>query len=340
MTPTLHIHGFGSYTPAKCLTNADLETFVDTSDKWIVSRTGIQARHMLADGEQGSDAGKIASEMALADAGLEPQAITHVLVATCTPDYLCPSTACILSGKLGIHGAMAFDLNAACSGFVYGLDVAQGIVLAHPEAHVLLVGSEALTRRLNWQDRSTCVLFGDGAGAVVLGGEPKATATPGVAGSSLVEDVICHAEGSHASLLTVGGGSEHRIELGQPVGDDFYIQMHGTEVFRHAVRSMTSISRSILERNNLSFDDVDVFIPHQANLRIIEAVGERLKVPAEKVFINVQEYANTSAATIPLALEKARAQGFIKPGMRVLLTTFGGGFTWGAALLRFAPDVC
>lgn len=329
-----HIQGFGAYTPAKQLTNDDLLSLVDTNDEWIVSRTGIKARYMLADGEQGSDAGKNAAERALEDAELTPSDITHVLAATCTPEYLCPSTACLISAKLGIQVPMAFDLNAACSGFVYGMDLARGILLGNPEARVLLVSTEALTRRLDWGNRSTCVLFGDGAGAAVL---TSGSVTPHGPRKTpaLVEDVLCRADGSQAALLTVGGGTHTRYEPSDPVGDSFYIDMQGREVFKHAVRRLTSISREILERNNLGLDDVDLFIPHQANLRIIEAVGERLDLHGDRVFVNVHEYGNTSAASIPLALEDARRQGVIRPGMRVLLATFGGGFTWGAALLRF-----
>ncbi|MEG1610912.1 MAG: beta-ketoacyl-ACP synthase 3, partial [Bilophila sp.] len=262
---------------------------------------------------------------------LVPADITHVLTATCTPEYLCPSTACTISANLGIQGPMAFDLNAACSGFVYGMELAKGILAGSPQARVLLVSTEALTRRVDWTNRSTSVLFGDGAGAAVL---TSGAATGGTC-PACVEDVLCRADGTQASLLTVGGGTHTRYEPADPVGSTFYIDMQGRDVFKHAVRRLTSISQEILERNKLHLSDVDLFIPHQANLRIIEAVGDRLDLHGDRVFINVHEYGNTSAASIPLALEDARRQGVIKPGMRVLLATFGGGFTWGAALLRF-----
>ena len=325
----IHILGFGAYTPERRMSNDELTRLVDTSDEWIVSRSGIKARHILADEEQNSDAGTRAALQALSDANLAPEAITHVLTATCTPDYLCcPSTACIISSKLGIHGEMAFDISAACSGFVYGLDLARGILSANPDAKILLVATEALTRRLNWQDRGTSVLFGDGAGAMILG-------TGECAKKAELVDTKCRADGAQHLLLTVGGGSNHRYELGDAVQPDFYIQMQGREVFKMAVRSLTSICRELLERNNLEVKDIDLFIPHQANLRIIEAVGSRLAMEHDKIFVNVDEHGNTSAASIPLALREAWELGRITPGMRVLLSTFGGGFTWGAALLQF-----
>ena len=325
----IHILGFGAYTPAQRISNEDLTRLVDTSDEWIVSRSGIRARHMLADGEQNSDAGMQAALEALKDSGLSPDAITHVLTATCTPDYLCcPSTACIISSKLGIHGKMAFDISAACSGFVYGLEVARGLLTSDPHARILLVATEALTRRINWPDRGTSVLFGDGAGAMILAAGDQT-------GKAELQDVKCCADGAQHLLLTVGGGSSRRYEPEDPVQPDFYIQMQGREVFKMAVRSLTAICREVLEKNGLGVNDVDLFIPHQANLRIIEAVGSRLAMEHDKIFVNVDEHGNTSAASIPLALREAWEAGRIKPGMRVLLSTFGGGFTWGAALLRF-----
>ena len=331
----IHIQGLGTYVPAKRITNDDLASRVDTSDEWIVSRTGIKARHMLADDENGSDAGVKAALLALEDAGLEPGDITHVLTATCTPDYLCPSTACILSGKLGTHGAMAFDLNAACTGFVYGLDVARGLLAGSPDAKILLVGSEAFTRRMNWNDRTTCILFGDGAAAVVLTNGDAGTPRACLPSAARLRDVQCGADGRQYPLLTVGGGTARNYRPGDPVQDDFYLQMQGREVFRLAVRSLSSVCAQLLERNGLSLDDVDLFIPHQANLRIIEAVGDRLKLGADKVFVNLDEYGNTSAASIPLGIGDACRQGRIRAGSRVLISAFGGGFTWGAALLEF-----
>ena len=331
----IHIQGLGTYVPTKRITNVDLMSLVDTNDEWIVSRTGIKARHMLADDENGSDAGTEAALKALEDAGIAAEDITHVLTATCTPDYLCPSTACIISGKIGSHGAMAFDLNAACTGFVYGLDVANSILAGKPGAKVLLVGSEAFTRRLNWGDRTTCILFGDGAAAAVLTNGDAGTPKRCLPSAPLLRDVRCGADGRQYPLLTVGGGTNRNYKPGDPVQDDFYLQMQGREVFKQAVRSLSAVCSELLEDNGLTLEDIDLFIPHQANLRIIEAVGDRLKLGSEKIFVNLDEYGNTSAASIPLGIGDACAQGRIRPGSRVLLSAFGGGFTWGAALLEF-----
>lgn len=331
----IHIQGLGTYVPTKRITNVDLMSLVDTNDEWIVSRTGIKARHMLADDENGSDAGTEAALKALEDAGIAAEDITHVITATCTPDYLCPSTACIISGKIGSHGAMAFDLNAACTGFVYGLDVANGILAGKPEAKVLLVGSEAFTRRLNWEDRTTCILFGDGAAAAVLTNGDAGTPRSCLPSAPRLRDVLCGADGRQYPLLTVGGGTNRNYKIGDPIQDDFYLQMQGREVFKQAVRSLSAVCSELLEDNGLTLEDIDLFIPHQANLRIIEAVGDRLKLGKDKVFVNLDEYGNTSAASIPLGIGDACAQGRIRPGSRVLLSAFGGGFTWGAALLEF-----
>ena len=331
----IHIQGLGTYVPTKRITNVDLMSLVDTNDEWIVSRTGIKARHMLADDENGSDAGTEAALKALEDAGITAEDITHVLTATCTPDYLCPSTACIISGKIGSHGAMAFDLNAACTGFVYGLDVANSILAGKPGAKVLLVGSEAFTRRLNWEDRTTCILFGDGAAAAVLTNGDAGTPKRCLPSAPRLRDVRCGADGRQYPLLTVGGGTNRNYKPGDPVQDDFYLQMQGREVFKQAVRSLSAVCSELLEDNGLTLEDIDLFIPHQANLRIIEAVGDRLKLGSKKIFVNLDEYGNTSAASIPLGIGDACSQGRIRPGSRVLLSAFGGGFTWGAALLEF-----
>ena len=318
MTNSCHICGLGSYVPPKSLTNRDLEKLVDTSDEWIMSRTGIRQRHILDSGVNASDAALVAARAALTDAGVSAGELTHIFVATCSPDYFCPSTACLVAGRLGLsarsegHGAhvMCMDFNAACSGFLYGLELARSALALRPDAVVLLIGAEALSRRIDFSDRSTCVLFGDGAGAVVLRGA-------GTGCLWRVRDSVCCADGSMHDLIVMGGGSA----------------MEGREVFRQAVRSMTAESLAMLERHGMQVSDIDLFIAHQANLRIIEAVGSRLGIAEDKVFINVQDYANTSAATLPLALDDARSQGRLKPGMKVLLATFGGGITWGAALL-------
>ena len=334
MTNSCHICGLGSYVPPKILTNRDLEKLVDTSDEWIMSRTGIRQRHILDSGVNASDAALVAARAALTDAGVSAGELTHIFDATCSPDYFCPSTACLVAGRLGLsarsegHGAhvMCMDINAAGSGFLYGLELARSALALRPDAVVLLIGAEALSRRIDFSDRSTCVLFGDGAGAVVLRGA-------GTGCLWRVRDSVCCADGSMHDLIVMGGGSAMEVKKGDALPDDFFLAMQGREVFRQAVRSMTAESLAMLERHGMQVSDIDLFIAHQANLRIIEAVGSRLGIAEDKVFINVQDYANTSAATLPLALDDARSQGRLKPGMKVLLATFGGGITWGAALL-------
>lgn len=330
MTAPSLLRGFGAYAPERVLTNADIETMVETTDEWITTRTGIRQRHVVAPGQAASDLAVEAAHAALADAALTTGDITHVLVATCTPDASCPNTACIVSRKMGMTGVMALDCNAACSGFLYGLELANGLVTARPDARVLLIATEALSLRCNWKDRTTCVLFGDGAGATVITGDGA-----GGDGGASLEDIIVTSDGSLGDLLTIGGGTAHPYAIGDTIGEEYFVRMQGRDVFKHAVRSMAQVSNELLTRNGLTIADVDLVIPHQANLRIIEAVGDRLGVDAAKVFVNVHDFGNTSAASIPIALADARAQGRIRPGMRVLLTTFGGGFTWGAALLRF-----
>lgn len=328
MKTSCHILGMGTYVPSRILTNADIASFVETTDEWITSRTGISQRHMLGEGENTSDAGLAAARAALAESGLQASDLTHVFVATCTPDSLCPSVACIVAGKLGCGPVMALDFNAACSGFMYGLSLVQGIISAQPEAKILLLCAEGLTRRVNWQDRSTCVLFGDGAGAVIMSGHSQNS-------KAVLEDVICTSDGTLQQLITIGGGTARQYASGDTIDDEFFIQMQGREVFKHAVRNMTAICLDLLKKNALSIADIDLLVPHQANMRIIEAVGSRLEIAADHVFTNVQNYGNTSSASVPIALEDARAQGRIAQGSLVLMTTFGSGLTWGAALIRF-----
>ncbi|MDR1777691.1 MAG: ketoacyl-ACP synthase III [Desulfovibrio sp.] len=315
-------------TPEDIITNDDLATITDTSDAWIVSRTGIRERCKLAADENASDLGLAASRRALDGAGLDAQELTHIITATCTQDELSPSIACILAGGLGAGPVMAFDFNAACSGFLYGLSLVRAILVENLQARILFVCAEALTRRLNWTDRSTCVLFGDGASACVCSGESRA-------GDAVLEDVICQSDGALNRLITVGGGTSCAYAPGQAVGPEFFLSMNGRETYRHAVRRMTDVCAHILERNGLRMKDVDLFVPHQANIRIIEAVGNRLGADSGRVFTNVERYGNTSSASIPLALAQAREEGRVEPGCRVLATAFGAGLTWGAALLRF-----
>ena len=328
MPATCYIHGFGAYVPERILNNDDLAAMVETSDEWITSRTGIKRRHMLADGEHISDACAHAARNALAEAGLTPSAVTHLLLGTCTPEQLCPSTACMTAAKLGLpNKAMAYDFNAACSGFLFGLLQSRALLAAEPDACVLLICGEALSRRLNWQDRATCVLFGDGAGAVICSSRKEGAL-------ARLEDVICATDGSLWELISIGGGSARRYNPGEPVGEDFFLAMQGREVFKHAVRSMAQICKEILARNALHAEDVHLLVPHQANMRIIEAVNSRLHFPEERVFTNLADYGNTSAASIPLALHDARKQGRMPSGALVLTTTFGSGLTWAAGLLR------
>jgi 3-oxoacyl-[acyl-carrier-protein] synthase-3 len=323
-----HIRGLGYHVPERILTNADLERMVETSDEWIVSRTGIKERR-LAEGRSCSDLALPASLQALEQAGMTPEDLTHIVVATFTPDAYIPSAACILEHRLGLSGRYAIDLSAACSGFVYALDAARAFIALRPESNVLVVGSEVVSSRTDYTDRGTCVLFGDGAGAAVV------SATPGK-GSGKLLDALLSSEGKLGSLLTVrGGASGTPYKPGEPVRRDFFVEMQGREVFRHAVRAMLSVSAELLERNGFKPEDVGVFIPHQANMRIIEAVGQKIGVPRERIYVNVDRYGNTSAASIAIALAEARLTGFVKDGDLVLMATFGGGFTWGAALVQF-----
>ena len=333
MTIHSRISGFGYFVPEKELANADIAAHSDITDEWIVSRTGISARRILENGMTGTDMALSATTAALKAAGLEAGDLTHILYATCTPDACCPSAACALAGKLGIKGRMAVDLNAACAGFVNGLALADALLAKDQGARVLLVASESLSHRCNWEDRGTAVLFGDGAGAVVVTGRD---APPPSGLSAAVIDTLVGSDGSKGDLLLISGGfSASPYKLGDAVGPDYFIRMNGGLVFKHAVRNMSACCLELLERNGLTPDDVDLFVPHQANLRIIEAVGSRLGVPDNKVFLNVHKYGNTSAASIPLALGEAVEEGRLKPGMRVLMTTFGGGLTWGAGLVQF-----
>lgn len=323
-----HIRGLGYHVPERILTNADLERMVETTNEWITSRTGIRERR-LAEGQTCSDLALPASLQALEQADMAPEDLTHILVATFTPDAYIPSAACILEHRLGISCRYVVDLAAACSGFVYALEAARAFIALRPQSNVLVVGSEIVSSRTDYTDRGTCVLFGDGAGAAVV------SATPGKGGGHFL-DAILASEGKLGSLLTVrGGASGTTYKPGEPIRRDFFVEMQGREVFRHAVRSMLSVSAELLARNGFKPEDVGVFIPHQANMRIIEAVGQKIGVPRERIYVNVDRYGNTSAASIAIALAEARLTGFIKDGDLVLMATFGGGFTWGAALVQF-----
>ena len=324
------IEGFGRHVPERVLTNAELETMVDTSDEWITTRTGIKERRIAAPGETASDLALRASQNALADAGRDAKELTHIFFATFTPDFICPPAACVLEDKLGLQHLACMDIGAACSGFLYAIESAMGAVALRPESLVLVTASEITTSRTNWADRSTCVLFGDGAGSIILSGrEPKP-------GQAIVQDILLKSDGTLGPLLTVkGGGSAHPYKLGDTVSENHFVEMIGPEIYKNAVRSMCQVCEEVMERNGITVDDVDLFIPHQANLRIIEGVGKRLRFPDSKVMITVDRYGNTAASSAPIALADAKTEGRIKPGSLVLVTTFGGGFTWGAALLKF-----
>ncbi|MHC1700409.1 MAG: beta-ketoacyl-ACP synthase III [Humidesulfovibrio sp.] len=332
MTTPCIIRGLGHCVPETRLTNADLERMVDTNDEWITSRTGIKERRIAAKGETCVSLSHQAALKALENAGMRAEELTHILVATFSPDAVIPSAACMLADRLGITGRMAMDISAACSGFLFALETARAFVTLHPQAKILVTATDVVSSRVDYTDRSICVLFGDGAGAAIV----TAADAAAPAGSGRVLDVLLATDGSMGELLTIkGGGSGTPYKLGEAVRSDFFVQMNGREVYKHAVRAMSGICKTVLEKNGFTKDQVDVFIPHQANLRIIDAVGARLEMPAEKVFTNVQKYGNTSAASVIIALSEARAEGFIKDGDLVLLGTFGGGFTWGSALVRF-----
>ncbi|TVQ99947.1 MAG: ketoacyl-ACP synthase III [Desulfovibrionales bacterium] len=326
---TAYIIGTGAYVPEQVVTNTALQEYVDTTDEWIVSRTGIKERRIAAPGESASMLGVEAARNALEDAGVPAQDVTHVLLGTFSPDAYIPATAYALRHHLGVPRGMAMDVSAACSGFLFALETARAILALHPEAVVLVVGSEVISSRLNWKDRSTCVLFGDGAGAVVVTSKPTSQ-------SAEVVDVLLDGDGSLSELLVVrGGGSAAPLKLGEPVGDDFFVQMQGREIFKHAVRSMATITQRLLEKHGLKASDIDLVIPHQANIRIIESLASRLEIPMDKVFVNIEKYGNTSAASIPIALAEASREALIPPGSNVMLTAFGGGLNWAAALLRY-----
>ena len=322
--------GLGHHVPESVLTNSDLEEMVETSDEWITTRTGIKERRIAAEGQGCADLALVAAQRALEDAGCDAGDVTHILLATFTPDYCTPTSSCVLQGQLGATRCqMAADVGAGCSGFIYAMDMARGLLALDSSATVLVVGSEVCTARLNFSDRNTCVLFGDGAGAAVLGGGEDA--------SPYVVDALQHSDGTLGHLLPVGqeGGSAKPYELGQAVSEDFFIQMKGRELFRHAVRGMADLSTELLNRNGLSTADIDLFVPHQANLRIIEALAKKLQYPMQNVYVNVDRLGNTSAASVIIALSEAYANGRIASGDKVVLTAFGAGLTWGGALLQF-----
>jgi len=323
------ILGIGIGIPSKILTNFDLEKMVDTSDEWITERTGIKERRILEDGENISKYAIKASLEALERANVSPEEIKLIICATLTPDYLMPSLSVLVQNGIKANHAGTFDLSATCSGFIYGLAVADQFIKNNPDWKILVVGAEALSRKTNWEDRTTCVLFGDGAGAVVVGKSPE----PEKRG---IIDFLLGTDGSQWHLLTLKGGGSCFSPFDKRLSkEEYYIQMQGREVFKIAVKMMEKVSLELLERNNLTAEDIKLFIPHQANLRIIEYLRERLNLPKEKVYVNIHKYGNTSAASIPLALYEAELEGALQKGDLILLVAFGGGFTFGGALLRW-----
>jgi 3-oxoacyl-[acyl-carrier-protein] synthase-3 len=314
------IAGTGGYLPAQVLTNDDLAKRVDTSDEWIRSRTGIRQRHIAAPEERTSDLARAASLQALAAAGIAPEAVELIVVATTTPDMVFPSTACILQAKLGARNGPAFDVQAVCSGFVYALGLADLMVKTGQVKNALVVGAEIYSRILDWNDRGTSVLFGDGAGAVVL----VPADAPGVLSSHL------HADGHYRDILAVPGGVAHGEVSGRPL-----LVMEGNTVFKFAVKVLAEVAQEALAANRLPASAIDWLIPHQANSRIMEATAKKLQLPLEKMISTVDQHANTSAASIPLALDIAVRDGRIRRGQHVMLAGVGGGFTWGAVLVRW-----
>jgi 3-oxoacyl-[acyl-carrier-protein] synthase-3 len=318
--------GTGSCLPKRVLTNKELESIVDTSDEWIRARTGIETRHIAGEGEQTYQLAAEAAKKALDSAGISADEVGLIVLGTISAHMLMPSCACYVQKEIGAVNAFAYDLNAACSGFLYGLDLADKYIRADPTMKVLVIGAETLSNRLNWKDRNTCILFGDGAGAAVCG---YSESDSGIIGSNMFSDgklwdlLYMHAPEGPNPALAVDG----RV--------DEYILMEGREIFKHAVRAMENAVRLLLEKEKINIDSIRLIIPHQANIRILKNLTDRLKVPQSKVFINVSKYGNTSAASIPIALDEANSSGLIEKGDTILFCAFGGGLTWGATLIKW-----
>lgn len=326
---SVYIRSIGAYIPEKRMTNDELAQIVDTSDEWIQSHTGIQARHLCGEQEVTSDLAVNAGKLAIERAGLSPDEIDLVILATASPDYIgFPSTSSIVQDKLGLAHSGAFDLVAGCTGFVYGLETGRAMITAGSARNVLLIGAETLSRITNWKDRNTCVLFGDGAGAAVLSESDDSERG--------ILDSILGSEGKGAEhLVRKAGGSREPFDGKDTPEEDLYIQMNGRQVYNFAVRVNTEIIKSLLERNALEFDQIKWVVPHQANIRILQAAANRLKLSMDKFFTNIHEYANTSAASIPIALNEMYETGKLEAGDTLLLTGFGAGLTYGGNLLRW-----
>ncbi len=326
------LKSIGSYVPEKIMSNHDFEQIVDTSDEWIRQRTGIVERRIASSEEATSDLGIKAAKVAIKRAGIDKKEIDLIICATLTPDHLCmPSTACIIAEGLGVSNVMAFDISAACSGFVYLLSLAKAFIESGSKKNVLIIGAEKLSSVVDYSDRGTCILFGDGAGAAVIGATENR--------DEAIVDVHASSDGNFADLLiTPGCGSRIPIREDNVKDKLQYIKMAGNEVFKVAVKTLTKDVLDILKANGIKPNEIDLFIPHQANLRIIEAVRAKLDFPKEKTVFTIAKYGNTSAASIPMAINDAYEEGRIKKGDLMLLDTFGGGFTWGSALVRFGGE--
>lgn len=324
---TVSIVGIGSYLPERILTNADLEKMVNTTDEWIITRTGIKERHIAAPDQASSDLGAEAARRALADAGISPEAVDMIVLGTITPDMGFPNTACFVQAKIGAKNAFCFDIEAACSGFLYGLEIGRQFISTGSMETVLVIAAEKISSILDWEDRNTCVLFGDAAGAVVL---QARGAAHGVMASTLGSD------GTLAELLMLPGGGSRSPTTEETVRNRLhYMKMAGREVFKHAVTNMTRAAKDALQRSGLGIEDIRWIIPHQANLRIIEAVQRRTGLTDAQVGVTIDRFGNTTSASIPTTLRVAQDEGRLKPGDLVILCSFGAGFTWGASLLRW-----
>ena len=321
------IVGTGSYVPERILTNAELEKMVETTDEWIVTRSGIRERHIAAPQEAASDLGAEAARRALASAGIAPESVQLIIVATISPDMVFPCTACLVQTRIGATNAVCFDIEAACSGFLYAVEVAEQFISSGTVDTALVIGAEKLSSITDWQDRSTCVLFGDGAGAVVLQARGDRFG---------IVRTVMGSDGSLSELLHIPAGGSRMPASAETVQNRLhYMKMGGREVFKHAVTKMSEAATTVLSRCGLTVNDVDCVVPHQANLRIIQAIGDKLNVPIEKFYVNLDRFGNMSGASIPVALDEAVRRGRIKRHDLVLFVAFGGGFTWGASLLEF-----
>ena len=331
MPPMAQIIGCGSYLPERIMDNSELATMVDTSDEWIVARSGIKQRHIAAEGEMTSDLATRSAERALENAGIDASDVDLIIVATATPDNTFPATATKVQAMLGMTGGAAFDVQAVCSGFIYGLSIGDNFIKAEQAETVLVIGAETFSRILDWNDRSTCVLFGDGAGAVVLRSDAVNGANAQATANNMPRGILSthlHSDGRYNDLLYVDGGPSSTQTVG-------HLRMSGKEVFRHAVVNLADVLTEALEANDLHPDDIDWVVPHQANKRILDRTARKLGLPVERVVVTIDRHANTSAASVPLALDEATRDGRIQPGHLILLEAMGGGLTWGAGLVRW-----